>query len=215
MACVKFTDSCVFRDSFSFAIEIKTQDLLFMTSLDVDSLFANIPLSETLNICRNKLFHKKNKKIKGLEKREFRDLLELATKESLFLFDRKYYSQIDGVAKGSPLGPTSANIFLCHYEEIWLKDCPPQFKPSFYKRYVDDIFILFENSNQVNEFDKYLNSRHSNMNFSKEQDSSISLLDILISRNQNRNSFVTSIYRKPTFSGIYLYFRSYAPMIYK
>ena len=49
-------------------------------------------------------------------------------------------SEIDGVAKGSPLGPT--NICLCHYEEIWLKDCPPQFKPNFYKRYVDDIFTM-------------------------------------------------------------------------
>ena len=103
---------------------------------------------------------------------------------------------------GSPLG---------------LKDCPPQFKPSFYKRYVDDIFILFENSNQVNKFDKYMNSRHSNINFIKEieNDSCISFLDILISRNQNTDSIVTSIYRKSTFSGIYLNFQSYVPMIYK
>ena len=55
------------------------------------------------------------------------------------------------------------------------------------------------------------------MNFSEEveQDPCISFLDILISRNQNTNSFVTSIYRKPTFCGIYLNFRSYTPMIYK
>ena len=53
------------------------------------------------------------------------------------------------------------------------------------------------------------------MNFSKEQDFSISFLNLLISRNKNTNSFVTSIYRKPTISGIYLNFRSYAPMINK
>ena len=31
---------------------------------------------------------------------------------SFFIFDQKYYKQYDGVAMGSPLGPTLANIFL-------------------------------------------------------------------------------------------------------
>jgi hypothetical protein len=76
---------------------------------------------------------------------------------------------------------------------------------------------LFENSKHVNKFQKYMNSRHRNMNFTKEieKDSCISFLDIWISRKQGVDSFFTSIYRKPTFSGIYLNFRSYAPMIYK
>ena len=45
---------------------------------------------------------------------------------------------------GSPLGPTLANPFLCHYEKIWLNKCPSQFEPVVYKRYVDDIFVLFK-----------------------------------------------------------------------
>ena len=40
------------------------------------------------------------------------EMLSLTLKESIILFDNKYYSQIDGVAMGSPLGPTLANIFL-------------------------------------------------------------------------------------------------------
>ena len=38
--------------------------------------------------------------------------LTLVTKESNFLFDRELYRQVDGVAMGSPLGPTLTNIFL-------------------------------------------------------------------------------------------------------
>ena len=38
--------------------------------------------------------------------------------ESLALFDGEYYKQIDGVAMGSPLGITSANIFLSYHEQI-------------------------------------------------------------------------------------------------
>ena len=44
------------------------------------------------------------------------EMLSLTLKESIILIDNKYYSQIDGVAVGSPLGPTLANIFLCYHE---------------------------------------------------------------------------------------------------
>ena len=44
---------------------------------------------------------------------------------------------------GSPLGPALANIFMCNFENKWLKDCPHSLKPVFYRRYVDDIFVLF------------------------------------------------------------------------
>ena len=39
----------------------------------------------------------------GIERTEFKKLLSLATTESMFLFNDKYYRQIDGVAMGSPL----------------------------------------------------------------------------------------------------------------
>ena len=47
--------------------------------------------------------------------------------------------QIDGVAMGNPLGPTLANLFLCHHETNWLSNyCPLEFKPVLYRRYIDD-----------------------------------------------------------------------------
>ena len=59
------------------------------------------------------------------------------------MFDNDYYQQIDGVAMGSPLGPTLANAFLSYHEQTWLENCPSEFKPVLYRRYVDDIFVLF------------------------------------------------------------------------
>ena len=53
---------------------------------------------------------------------------------------------------GSSLGPTLANIFLCHYDDIWLRNCLTECKPSYYKRYVDDIFVFFESETQVESF---------------------------------------------------------------
>ena len=45
----------------------------------------------------------------------------------LFIFDGEYYTQIDGVTMGSPLGPTLVNAFLCHFETKWLSECPLEF----------------------------------------------------------------------------------------
>ena len=86
-----------------------------MVSLDVDSLFTNVPLDESIKICIDELF-KSDMTVSGLDEREMFEMLSLTLKESAILFDNKYYSQIDGVAMGSPLGPTLANIFLCYHE---------------------------------------------------------------------------------------------------
>ena len=63
---------------------------------------------------------------------------------------------------GSPLGPTLANPFLCHYEKNWLNKCPSQFEPVVYKLYVDDIFVLFKSKEHLKRFANYMNSKYRN-----------------------------------------------------
>ena len=145
-------NSLTAKDSFTFANEVRQQQSHhIMASLDVEALLTNIPLEETINICVEQVF-KTTDKVEGLNKEDFHSLLSLATKESFILFNGNFYKQIDGVAMGSPLGPTFANIFLCYYEEQWLRSCPDEFKPNFYRRYVDDIFLLFDRLDQVDSF---------------------------------------------------------------
>ena len=142
-------------------------------------------------------------------------MLSLNTKENVILFDEKYYSQIDGVTMGSPLGPTFANIFLCHHETTRLKSCPKAFKPVYYKRYVDDIFVLFEKPEQVSRFVNYMNKRHKNIKFSfeNEKDNSFSFLDVKICREKDK--FTTNVFRKDTFSCIYTNFSSFVALEHK
>ena len=50
------------KESFSLAKEVPSFDSTnYMASFDLESLFKNIPLEETINICVGKLFHNETK----------------------------------------------------------------------------------------------------------------------------------------------------------
>ena len=116
---------------------------------------------------------------------------------------------------GSPLGPSVANAFLSYREKNWLSSCLQGLKPVFYRRYVEDIFILFKSNNHLKYFQDFLNFCHINMSFSMEteKENKLSFLDVEVIREQGK--FTTTIYRKPTFSGVYSNFESFLPSVYK
>ena len=97
----------------------------------------------------------------------------------------------------------------------WLQQCPNEFRPVFYRRYVNDIFVLFESAEDLSNFHAYFNTCHPNMSFSFEQEKNdtLSFLDVEVSREQGK--FVITAYRKPTFSGVYTHFDSFLPEVYK
>ena len=78
--------------------------------LDVDSLFTNIPQDETIDICSDSICND-NENTTKIPEEVFRNLVNIATKESFFMFN-KFYKQIDVVAMGSTLSPALANIFM-------------------------------------------------------------------------------------------------------
>ena len=70
------------------------------------------------NIYRNQTY------VSSLTKSSFYTLLKI-TFESFFIFNGKFYEQCDGIAMGSLLGPTLANVFLENY--------PANFKEIVYR----------------------------------------------------------------------------------
>ena len=82
-----------------------------MGSLDVDSLFTNIPLNENIDICVNQLLENTNA-VEDFTKSELKQLL-------CFMFNGFLYKKTDGVAMGSPLGPSLANAFLSYHKKNW------------------------------------------------------------------------------------------------
>ena len=123
------------------------------------------------------------------------------------------YDQIDGIAMGSPLAPTLANLFMGHNETIWINEYTGK-RPNFYKRYVDDIFCTFENEMDAESFFDYINNRHPNIKFTKEynENGNLPFLDVLIS---NHSGLKTSVYHKTTYTGLMTNFKSFVPHSYK
>ena len=65
-----------------------------------------------------------------------------------FLYNEKVYKQVDGVAMGSPLAPLLANWFITSKENTQLKS-NIETQSIFYTRYVDKVFVLMENNNDL------------------------------------------------------------------
>ena len=115
------TNDYAIKDSFSFAKEVLELDAsCFTASFDIKSLSNNIPLTETLTLCVQNLY-RNQRHVKNLIKSSFYKLLKITMFKSFYIFHGKFYEQCDGVAIGSPLGPTLANFFMCHFETFGWK----------------------------------------------------------------------------------------------
>ena len=77
-------------------------------------------------------------------------------------------------------------------------------------RYVDDTFVLWPDGEQhLKDFHQHLNSQHPAIQFTmeREQQKKIAFLDVAVERKPE--SFVTSVYRKPTHTDRYINFASH------
>ena len=189
----------------------KFTDDSILVSFDVESLFTNVPLEETINIAAN-LVYDKNENKPPFPKNTFIKLLRLAT-SNLFLFDGKLYRQKDGLAMGSPLAPTLSNLFMGVLECKHLKSKHSK-NVKFYRRFVDDLALIFENENDIVSFFNYANSWHPNIKFTKEiGQKNIPFLDINI--DITNNELTTDVYRKPTYTGLILNYKALCPNHWK
>ena len=205
------------KNTFDFVKELQTlsAENAYLCSFDVTSLFTNIPLNQTIEIALDYLFQD-NENVEGLSRSQFKKLLQIATSETNFIFNGKIYDQVDGVAMGSPLAPILSNIFMRWFEEKALESYNGE-KPSYYRRYVDDTFVIFSNQSHVSPFFQFINKLHPNISFTKEEESDLSgsfpFLDINIGKENQK--FTTNTFYKSTHTGVYTNWFSYTPRKYK
>ncbi|PFX16454.1 hypothetical protein AWC38_SpisGene19274 [Stylophora pistillata] len=130
----------------------------------------------------------------------------------LFQFDGNLYEQTDGVAMGSPLGPLMANAFLCSIEEKLDQDNK---LPEFYRRYVDDTFAIVTSVPAAEDLLSTLNNCHPSIHFTMELASGNKLPFVGMEVLKKGCKLETSVYRKPTNTGLLLHHQSHVDKRYK
>ena len=114
----------------------------------------------------------------------------------------------------SPLAPVLADIFMIHLENKIMTKLK-EVVVLCYRRYVDDTFVIVQKNAKINNITTILNSFHKDIQFTsvEEQNNELPFLDVLVPRTDK--TFVTSVYRKPTYSGLLLKWSSFVPKSYK
>ena len=185
---------------------------LYMANLDAESLSTNIPLNETTNYCVSDLYSKNICNGKH-SKRDLFKLLDTATSESSFTFDYLLYKQV--IKQVYILWTPPLQMHFYAITKKWLHNCPIHFKSMIYKSYVDNIFVIFSSKEDLQLFEDSMSKQHKCLKFIHEavNNNSFSFLDIRITRHNQQ--LKTSVYRKPTFSGVLTYYESYLDQTYK
>ena len=184
-----------------------------LASLDVESLFTNVPVQETIKIVLDNVFSGNILPTLKVSRTLLEKLLQVCTLESPFRGpDGTLYRQKDGVAMGSPLGPLFANFYMCHIENKILQQ--QDIRPGLYVRFVDDILVCVRDEDHLKAL-KTSFEEQSVLQFTYDlsDHNQIAFLGVWIEAEGGK--CVTSVYRKPTDEGNCLNARSECPEPYK
>ena len=131
--------------------------------MNVTSLYTNIPQEEGITtVCKAyENFHKDNPPIPTSY---IKEVLRLILRENSFQCNGKNYLQIHGIAMGIKMAVAFANIFMADLEtQIFSKSV---IKPRIWKRYIGDIFSLWDVSKpDIDNFIAQVISHHPTIKF--------------------------------------------------
>ena len=115
---------------------------------------------------------------------------------------------------GSPLGPFFANFFMSDFERKHMSEFK-KLGVNLWYRYVDDVFASLKLNANVSTILDYMNGLHPNIRFTceLEENNRLPFLDTYVVRYINK--YVTTVYHKKTFTGVYLNWNSLTSRKYK
>ena len=180
-----------------------------MASLDVASLFTNIPQEETIKICCDSLYENQEL-LSKISKNQFQKVLRTALCRTVFYLMLSFINKLMGQLWIS---------FWAQAQHIMNKSGPIILRMNLSLCLTNDMqmiyFFYFDLLEHFKKFKEYINTKHANKKFTNEKqvNRSLPLLDVLISR--NNKGFTTTVYHKPKFSGVYSNFNNFIVDEYK
>ena len=179
-------------------------ETLFVT-LDVKSLYTNIPHSEGIEACQALL---NNRQVLQPPAEDLVYLIDLILTRSNFTFENKHYLQTHRTAMGTWTGPSYASIIMGSLERRILG---VNNRPNIRWRYIDDMFVIwpFGKGCLIN-FINQINNMHPTIKLTAEwSNTSVSFLDIRVILDQGR--ITTALYITPMDTHQYLHKQSCHP----
>ena len=164
-----------------------------LTSLDIVSLYTNIPVEKAIKNLECVLMTKKNL---PMEPTKIIKLVKLCTSSCHFSFKGTAYTQQRGLPMGSPLSGVLACLFLESLEKGPFKPIIP--RNSIYLRYIDDVLLIHPRRTKIPDLVNELNRIEPSIQFTYEleENNKLPFLDVLLHRDDTALSF--SVYRKRT-----------------
>nr|VZI07617.1 unnamed protein product [Spirometra erinaceieuropaei] len=181
-----------------------------MVSFDVVSLFTSIPPDLARDVLRKRLEENYDETNKPLKIDHLLQLFAFC-QQTFFTFNGRTYEQIKGTPMGSPISSLVAELVLQELENVAFD----HYEPAFWRRYVDDTFVIIERS-RLADFQDLLNGIFPDIQFTREEEHAEQLpfLDVLITRTPN-GELNTTVYRKATNTTQILNYHSNHPMAHK
>ncbi len=110
-----------------------------LATLDVSSLYTNIPHQEGIQACRDAL----NRRPRQQPSTDcLTEMIEQILTLNNFMFDDENYLQNQGTAMGTRMAPSYANLFMAELEQKILSTTTT--RPLLWWRCIDDIFTIWE-----------------------------------------------------------------------
>ena len=153
-------------DFINFIEKTKVEENTVLVPMDVTSQNTNIPQEEgILTVCNAyEIFYENNPPIPT---QYIREMLQLILKENSFQFNGKHYLQTHGTAMGTMMAVAFANIFMSTVETKITRLSPN--KPLVWKRYIDDIFSLWNiDKKSIGSFIELANNYHPTIKFTAD-----------------------------------------------
>ena len=172
-----------------------------------NALFISVPVHPAIQIVKQRLQQDNTLPQRtSMSIPQITSLLEFCLTNTYFLFQGKYYEQVQGAAMGSPISPLIANIFMEEFEVKALSSIPHP--SSLWLRFVDDTFVI-NRAEHSQDLLHHINNQEADIQFTVEptQQGSLPFLDTLVTIEPD-NTFSTTVYRKPTHTDKHLHWDS-------
>ncbi len=204
----KFVPSYI-KDTSDFLRSITdhsvTEEIILFT-VDVVALYPSISIEEGIKAVHDFLGDHPC----DVDRDVICEAIKLVLSNNVCKFDNSFFLQISGTAIGTRLAPSFANIYMHMLETNVINEST--YKPSLWKRFIDDGFGLWEHGlDKLMDFIDLLNSVDPNIHFTFDYSfSDINFLDVKVYKSGNR--LCTDLFTKPTDTHQYLHFSSCHPL---